>query len=221
MARQVAHEIKNPLTPMKLSVQHLEYAHERSDPNFNTIFRRVIRTMKEQIDVLTRIATEFSHFGAFPRRKWGPVDIRIVADSAVALFDAERSRIRFIIDLPKDLPKVHSDEEELRRAFVNLLRNSTQAMDGWGVIVIRGRNEEGMVHITVRDTGFGMPEETLKKVFDPNFSTKTSGMGLGLAIVKKTITDMAGTIRVESLPGRGTTFFIDLPARADVEEDGG
>jgi two-component system, NtrC family, nitrogen regulation sensor histidine kinase NtrY len=221
MARQVAHEIKNPLTPMKLSVQHLEHAHERSDPNFNPIFRRVIRTLKEQIDVLTRIATEFAHFGAFPRRKWGPVDIRIVADSAIALFDAERSRIRFIIDVPKNLPKVHSDEEELRRAFVNLLRNSTQAIEGWGVIVIRGVSDEGMVHVTVRDTGFGMPEETLKKVFDPNFSTKTSGMGLGLAIVKKTITDMAGTIRVESLPGHGTTFFIDLPARADVEEDGG
>jgi len=220
MARQVAHEIKNPLTPMKLSVQHLEHAHEAKDPNFNTIFRRVIRTMREQIDVLTRIATEFAHFGAMPRRRWGAVDIRTVADSAVALFDAERSRIRFIIDVPKNLPRVHSDEEELRRAFVNLLRNSVQAIDGWGVIVIRARSDQGMVHIQVRDTGFGMQEETLKKVFDPNFSTKTSGMGLGLAIVKKTITDMAGTIRVESQPGQGTTFFIDLPARADLGEEG-
>ncbi|HZK75741.1 MAG TPA: ATP-binding protein, partial [Candidatus Kapabacteria bacterium] len=220
MARQVAHEIKNPLTPMKLSVQHLEHAHEAKDPNFNTIFRRVIRTMREQIDVLTRIATEFAHFGAMPRRRWGAVDIRTVADSAVALFDAERSRIRFIIDVPNNLPRVHSDEEELRRAFVNLLRNSVQAIEGWGVIVIRARSDQGMVHIHVRDTGFGMQEETLKKVFDPNFSTKTSGMGLGLAIVKKTITDMAGTIRVESQPGHGTTFFIDLPARADLGEEG-
>ena len=219
MARQVAHEIKNPLTPMKLSVQHLEHAHEAKDPNFNTIFRRVIRTMREQIDVLTRIATEFSHFGAMPRRRWGAVDIRKVADSAVALFDAERSRIRFIVDVPKDLPRVHSDEEELRRAFVNLLRNSVQAIEGWGVIVIRARTAQGMINIRLRDTGFGMPEETLKRVFDPNFSTKTSGMGLGLAIVKKTVTDMAGTIRVESTPGHGTTFFIDLPARADLGEE--
>lgn len=219
MARQVAHEIKNPLTPMKLSVQHLEHAHEAKDPNFNTIFRRVIRTMREQIDVLTRIATEFSHFGAMPRRRWGAVDIRKVADSAVALFDAERSRIRFIIDVPKDLPRVHSDEEELRRAFVNLLRNAIQAIEGWGVIVIRAHADQGMVNIGVRDTGYGMSEETLKRVFDPNFSTKTSGMGLGLAIVKKTITDMSGTIRVESTPGHGTTFFIDLPARADIGEE--
>jgi signal transduction histidine kinase len=219
MARQVAHEIKNPLTPMKLSVQHLEHAHDAKDPNFNPIFRRVIRTLREQIDVLTRIATEFAHFGAMPRRRWGAVDIRKVADSAVALFDAERSRIRFIIDVPKDLPRVHSDEEELRRAFVNLLRNAAQAIEGWGVIVIHARTDQGMVNIRVRDTGFGMSEETLKRVFDPNFSTKTSGMGLGLAIVKKTITDMSGTIRVESTPGHGTTFFIDLPARADLGEE--
>ncbi len=219
MARQVAHEIKNPLTPMKLSVQHLEHAHEAKDPNFNPIFRRVIRTLREQIDVLTRIATEFAHFGAMPRRRWGAVDIRKVADSAVALFDAERSRIRFIIDVPKDLPHIHSDEEELRRAFVNLLRNAAQAIEGWGVIVISGRTDQGMVNIRVRDTGYGMSEETLKRVFDPNFSTKTSGMGLGLAIVKKTITDMSGTIRVDSTPGRGTTFFIDLPARADLGEE--
>jgi signal transduction histidine kinase len=224
MARQVAHEIKNPLTPMKLSVQHLEHAHESKDPNFNSIFRRVIRTMSEQIDVLTRIATEFSRFGAMPRRKWGPVSLRTVADSAVALFDAERSRIRFIIDVPRDMPFVHSDEEELRRAFVNLLRNAVQAIEGWGIIIIRARlgdqpEDRGMIHVRLSDTGSGMSEQTLKRAFDPNFSTKTSGMGLGLAIVKKTITDMSGSIRVESKPGHGTTFFIDLPARGYIEEE--
>jgi nitrogen fixation/metabolism regulation signal transduction histidine kinase len=219
MARQVAHEIKNPLTPMKLSVQHLDHAHEAKDPNFNTIFRRVIRTLSEQIDVLTRIASEFSRFGEMPRRKYGPVSIRKVAESAVALFDAERSRIRFIIDIPKELSDVHADEEELRRAFVNLLRNAIQAIEGWGVIVVRATQDRGMIHVKLSDTGGGMSEETLKKAFDPNFSTKTSGMGLGLAIVKKTFTDMAGTIRVESKLGHGTTFYIDLPARGYVEED--
>jgi signal transduction histidine kinase len=218
MARQVAHEIKNPLTPMKLSVQHLEHAHEAKDPNFNSIFRRVIKTMSEQIDVLTRIATEFSRFGEMPRRKWGPVSLRQVAESAVALFDSERSRIRFIVDVPKELSDVHADEQELRRALVNLIRNAVQAIDGWGVIVIRGTQDGGMIHIKLSDTGSGMDEATLARVFDPNFSTKTSGMGLGLAIVKKTITDMAGTIRVESKVGQGTTFFIDLPARGYIED---
>ncbi len=219
MARQVAHEIKNPLTPMKLSVQHLEHAHEAKDPNFSSIFRRVIGTVSEQIDVLTRIATEFSRFGAMPRRKWGPVSLRKVADSAVALFDADRSRIRFIVDVPKNLPMLHSDEDELRRAFVNLLRNAVQAIEGWGIIVFRASLRQGMIHVSLSDTGSGMSEETLKRAFDPNFSTKTSGMGLGLAIVKKTITDMSGSIRVESRPGHGTTFLIDLPARGYVEEE--
>jgi len=213
MARQVAHEIKNPLTPMKLSVQHLEHAHESKDPNFSSIFKRVIRTLSEQIDVLTRIATEFSRFGEMPRRKYGPVSVRKVAESAVALFDAERHRIRFIVDVPKGISYIHADEEEFRRLLVNLLRNAIQAIEGWGVIVIRATEDRGMIHIKISDTGSGMSEETLKKAFDPNFSTKTSGMGLGLAIVKKTITDMSGTITVESALGRGTTFFIDLPAR--------
>ena len=219
MARQVAHEIKNPLTPMKLSVQHLEHAHEAKDPNFNSIFRRVIGTVSEQIDVLTRIATEFSRFGAMPRRKWGPVSLRRVADSAIALFDSDRSRIRFVVDVPKNLPMLHSDEDELRRAFVNLIRNAIQAIDGWGIIVLRATLEQGMILVRLSDTGGGMSEETLKRAFDPNFSTKTSGMGLGLAIVKKTITDMSGSIRVESKAGHGTTFYIDLPARGYVEEE--
>jgi two-component system nitrogen regulation sensor histidine kinase NtrY len=114
---------------------------------------------------------------------------------------------------------LHSDEDELRRAFVNLLRNAVQAIEGWGVVVIHAEESEGMIHVRLRDTGYGMSEETLKRAFDPNFSTKTSGMGLGLALVKKTITDMSGAIRVESQPGQGTTFFIDLPARGYTEEE--
>jgi signal transduction histidine kinase len=220
MARQVAHEIKNPLTPMKLSVQHVEHAHEAKDPNFNSIFRRVMKTLGEQIDVLTRIATEFARFGEMPRRKYAFVPVRKVAERAVALFDADRNRIRFVIDLSKDLPPVHVDEEEFRRALVNLIRNAIQAIEGWGVVVIRAMQQGEMVHIELLDTGGGMNDETLAKAFDPNFSTKTSGMGLGLAIVKKTINDMGGIISVESTLGHGTKFTIELPVRGipDIEE---
>jgi signal transduction histidine kinase len=217
MARQVAHEIKNPLTPMKLSVQHIEHAHESKDPNFPSVFRRVIRTLSEQIDVLTRIATEFARFGEMPRRKYALISVRSLAERAVALFDADRQRIRFLIDMPKNLPYVNVDEEEVRRAFVNLIRNAIQAIEGWGVVAIHAQSDSQMVHIRISDTGSGMNEETLAKAFDPNFSTKTSGMGLGLAIVKKTITDMGGIISVESKLGKGTTFIIDLPAREKPE----
>lgn len=219
MARQVAHEIKNPLTPMRLSVQHLEHAQEVKDPNFAMIFKRVMRTLGEQIDLLTRIATEFSRFGEMPRRRYTAVPVRKVIESAVALFDSERHRIRFVIDLPENLNPIHADEEEFRRTLVNLIRNAIQAIDGWGVIAIRASEDRGMIHLRLTDTGSGMNEETLQKAFDPNFSTKTSGMGLGLAIVKKTITDMSGSISLESKLGQGTTFFIDVPARKSASEE--
>jgi nitrogen fixation/metabolism regulation signal transduction histidine kinase len=213
MARQVAHEIKNPLTPMKLSVQHVEHAYESGDTNFGSVFKRVIRTLSEQIDVLTRIATEFSRFGEMPRRKYGFVSLKKIVESAMALYDAERGRIRFVVDIPDSLPPIYADDEEFRRALVNLIRNSLQATEGWGVIIVSAREKSGLIHLKVSDTGGGMSAETLKKAFDPNFSTKTSGMGLGLAIVKKIITDMSGTISVESTLGKGTTFHIELPAR--------
>jgi nitrogen fixation/metabolism regulation signal transduction histidine kinase len=213
MARQVAHEIKNPLTPMKLSVQHVQHSFQENDTNFPSVFQRVMRTLSEQIDVLTRIATEFSRFGEMPRRRYAFISLKNVIESAVRLFDSERPRIRFVIDIPERISSVYADEEEFRRALVNLLRNAIQAIEGWGIIVISAVETRGLIHLKITDTGIGMSEETLRKVFDPNFSTKTSGMGLGLAIVKKTITDMSGTITVESEIGKGTTFTIDLPAR--------
>jgi signal transduction histidine kinase len=213
MARQVAHEIKNPLTPMKLSVQHVQHAYEVKDTNFTTVFNRVMKTLSEQIDVLTRIATEFSRFGEMPRRRYGFVSLKRVVDSAVALFDAERAHIRFVVDIPEKISAIYADEEEFRRTLVNLIRNAVQAMDGWGAIVVSAEENAGIIHLAIKDTGAGMSEDTLRKAFDPNFSTKTSGMGLGLAIVKRTITDMSGTIRVVSTLGKGTTFHIELPAR--------
>jgi nitrogen fixation/metabolism regulation signal transduction histidine kinase len=213
MARQVAHEIKNPLTPMKLSVQHVQHAYETKDTNFTMTFNRVMRTLSEQIDVLTRIATEFSRFGEMPRRRYGFLSLRKVSESAVALFDSERSRIRFVIDIPEKMSSIYADEEEFRRALVNIIRNAIQATENWGIILISAYEEKGLIHLKIKDTGGGMSEETVKKAFDPNFSTKTSGMGLGLAIVKRTITDMSGTITVESELRKGTTFHIELPAR--------
>jgi signal transduction histidine kinase len=213
MARQVAHEIKNPLTPMKLSVQHVEHAFEKGEENFPAIFKRVIRTLSEQIDVLTRIATEFARFGEMPRRKYAFTSLRRIVDSAVALFDSERSHIRFVIEIPENLPSIYADEEEFRRTLVNLIRNAIQAIDTWGVIILAAEEKNGLIHLTLTDTGSGMSTETLEKAFDPNFSTKTSGMGLGLAIVRRTIVDMSGTISVSSEQGKGTTFHIELPAK--------
>ncbi len=213
MARQVAHEIKNPLTPMKLSVQHVEHAYETKDENFETIFKRVMRTLSEQINVLTRIASEFARFGEMPRRKYAFVSLKNVIESAIALFDADRGRIRFVIEVPDNLSSIYADEEEFRRTLVNLIRNAVQAIEKWGVIIVSATERHGIIHLRITDTGSGIGKETLARIFDPNFSTKTSGMGLGLAIVKRSITDMSGQISVESEVGKGTTFHIELPAR--------
>jgi two-component system nitrogen regulation sensor histidine kinase NtrY len=217
MAKQVAHEIKNPLTPMKLSVQHLRQAfHDRAE-NLNEILDAVTKTIIDQIETLSRIASEFSHFGRMPRRQVGECDLHAVLRESAQLFEQDRN-IVFSFRLAPSLPPVLADREELRRAFINLIRNGIQAMDGRGRIDIRTGQEEGGIRITIRDEGRGIPEEMRGKLFQPNFSTKTDGMGLGLAIVKKTIDDLGGTVSLLPAEGKGTEASIFLPLAGKEEE---
>jgi two-component system nitrogen regulation sensor histidine kinase NtrY len=216
MAKQVAHEIKNPLTPMKLSVQHLRQAFHDGAANLDEILNTVTTTIVEQIETLSRIASEFSHFARMPRRKLEPCDLQEVLRESAQLFEQDRN-IVFSSRIEPGLPPIQADREELRRAFINLLRNGIQAMDGKGRIEIEARREEGGVRITIRDEGKGIPDELRGKLFQPNFSTKTDGMGLGLAIVKKTIDDLGGTVVLIPAEGKGTVASIFLP----LEEEAG
>jgi signal transduction histidine kinase len=213
MARQVAHEIKNPLTPMRLSVQHLRRTYLDRAPNFPEILENVTRTVIEQIDALSRIASEFSHFGRMPRRSLEELDVNGIAGEAADLFRQE-SRITLEREFAGDLPRVLCDREELRRALINVIRNGIQATDGEGRIVIRTSNAEGGIRIAVTDFGRGVPEELKPRLFQPNFSTKTDGMGLGLAIVRKSMEDLGGWVRLESTEGKGTTVILWLPVTA-------
>jgi signal transduction histidine kinase len=210
MAKQVAHEIKNPLTPMKLSVQHLRQAFHDRAANLDEILNTVTATLVEQIETLSRIASEFSHFARMPRRRFEACDIQDVLRESTQLFEQDRN-IVFSSRIDPGLPAVQADREELRRAFINLIRNGIQAMDGKGRIDIEARREEGGVRITIRDEGKGIPEELRAKLFQPNFSTKTDGMGLGLAIVKKTIDDLGGSVVLLPAEGKGTIASIFLP----------
>jgi two-component system, NtrC family, nitrogen regulation sensor histidine kinase NtrY len=210
MARQVAHEIKNPLTPMRLSIQHLRQTYRDRVPDFGEILDQVTRTVIEQIDTLSRIASEFSSFARMPRRILEACDVREVVTAAVQLFEQD-ARVVFDVTTDADLPALTADREELRRAFINIIRNGVQAMNGRGRMVISVQRRTGMVRITFRDTGAGIPDELKSKLFQPNFSTKTDGMGLGLAIVKKTVDDLGGSVRIESEMGKGTTVSVDLP----------
>jgi two-component system nitrogen regulation sensor histidine kinase NtrY len=216
MAKQVAHEIKNPLTPMKLSVQHLRQAFHDRAANLDEILDTVTKTIVEQIETLSRIASEFSHFGRMPRRKLEECDLQDVLRESIQLFEQDRNVV-FSCHFAPSLPPIFADREELRRAFINLIRNGIQAMDGKGRIDIHTEHEEGEVRITIRDEGKGIPEEVQDKLFQPNFSTKTDGMGLGLAIVKKTVDDLGGTVVLVPAEGKGTAARISLPLKEEGE----
>ena len=213
MAKQVAHEIKNPLTPMKLSVQHLRQAFKDNAKNLAQLVDEVTETITEQVDKLARIATEFSHFARMPERRFERVNLHELLKETVQLF-REVKGIEFTSNFCDTDPILVADRDELGRVFVNMFRNSVQAMERGGAIAVKTEIREGWCHIEVKDTGAGIPPHLLKKVFEPNFSTKTDGMGLGLAIVRKAIEDLNGTIEVRSALGAGTTMQIKLPLQS-------
>jgi nitrogen fixation/metabolism regulation signal transduction histidine kinase len=210
MAKQVAHEIRNPLTPIKLSVQHLRQAFRDGAADREQLLQRVTETVLDQIDVLSRIATEFSHFARMPDARYERAHLGRLLDEAVAIF-AEVDGIRFERSTGELPVTLLADREQLRRVFINMFRNSIQAMPGGGTILLETSVEERTVVLRVKDNGPGIPPEVLSRVFEPNFSTKSEGMGLGLAIAKKVIEDHGGTIRCESAVGHGTSFEIRLP----------
>jgi two-component system nitrogen regulation sensor histidine kinase NtrY len=210
MAKQVAHEIKNPLTPMKLNVQHLQQAYKDKAPDLDFIVRTVTATIIDQIDTLARIATEFSHFARMPERQFERVDLHGVLEETVFLFKNIEG-VEFRVNFSDTKPVVIADRDELRRVFVNIVRNSIQAMNKGGRVIITTQVGNGNCIVRIEDTGPGIPETLRDKVFQPNFSTKTDGMGIGLAMSRKIIEDLNGSISLESTPGTGTTLVITLP----------
>jgi signal transduction histidine kinase len=227
MARQVAHEIKNPLTPMKLSIQHLRRAFEReregegADDGFAPLFDRITSTLIEQIEALVRIANEFSTFARLPTRVPEPLDLNEVIEEAARLMEEDAAGC-LELALHDDALVVEADREELRRTYINLLKNALQALpdDEPGRVRVTTTREEGpdgpVAESRVVDNGTGIPREVRGKIFEPNFSTKTSGTGLGLAIAQKSIDELGGTIGYETEEGRGTTFWVRLPLAEDT-----
>jgi two-component system, NtrC family, nitrogen regulation sensor histidine kinase NtrY len=226
MARQVAHEIKNPLTPMKLSIQHLQRAfqkerteHGGENSGFEAMFDRITETLIEQIEALARIANEFSSFARLPTRVLEPMDLNEVIQEAVRLMREEASDVDIEMDLEDTPLVVKADREELRRIFINLIKNAIQAIPDHrdGHITVRTAPETGegdaapAVRCEIADNGTGIPASLRDKIFQPNFSTKTSGTGLGLAIARKSIEELDGQIGFETVEGEGTTFWIRLP----------
>lgn len=217
MARQVAHEIKNPLTPMKLSVQHLQRAGRASDRfemRFRRLFERVTKTLVNQIDSLAQIANEFATLARLPSPDVTRLDLASVIREAHALMMEEApDQVQFDLDLPVESCFVRADRNALRRIFINVIKNALEALQNVeaGTITIALIQKDNLVTATVSDTGPGVPKSLQSRIFEPSFSTKTSGAGLGLAIARQSAETMGGSMDFESQTGRGTSMHVHLP----------
>ncbi len=213
MARQIAHEIKNPLTPMKLSIQYLQRAWNDQVPDFDSFLKRVTGTLIDQIEKLSSIATEFSHFAKMPAARRENVNLLDKIRNSVVLF-SNSSEVNIVTDF-KGYRQiiVHADGEQLLGVFNNLIKNAVQSIprDKQGEIRISVSVNAGFVTVAIHDNGRGISEEIREKMFVPNFTTKSGGTGLGLAIAKSTVESSGGEIWFETRPDEGTTFYVQLP----------
>jgi two-component system nitrogen regulation sensor histidine kinase NtrY len=212
MAKQVAHEIKNPLTPMKLSVQLLERSWNDQHPDFENKLKRFTQTLIEQIDTLSGIATEFSNFAKMPTPSFDDINVKEIISASVNLFK-DTPNIIFKTELPEGAVFIRGDKDYLLRIVNNLIKNSIQAIptERTGKIEVFVAKTSELISIKISDNGKGIEEEYKSRIFNPNFTTKTTGTGLGLAMVKNMVEIMSGRIDFKSEVNVGTEFYIQFP----------
>jgi signal transduction histidine kinase len=215
MARQVAHEIKNPLTPIQLAAEHLQRVHEDQGRPLAEVFDQCLQTILGQVRLLRRIASEFANFAAQPTPRPEPINLSSLVDSIVDPYRVGlEARISIAVDVPASLPAAVADSTLLARALTNLVENAVQAMPSGGSLRLSARAEADRVVLRIVDTGVGMDATNVARAFEPYFSTKTGGSGLGLANAKRTIELGGGTIALTSAPGEGTSVIVSLPLSA-------
>jgi signal transduction histidine kinase len=213
MAKQIAHEIKNPLTPMKLSIQQIQRSWDDRVPDWESHLKKFTQTMIEQIDNLSAIATAFSSFAQMPKTEFQPVDIIEKIKNSVSLYTTS-DEVRFTTNFHGIKEAwVFADREQISRVFTNLIQNAIQSLPGdqKGIIDIELTITDDRVTVAITDNGRGISDELGDKLFMPNFTTKSSGMGLGLAIVKNIVDNTQGRIYYETEVGTGSTFYVELP----------
>jgi two-component system, NtrC family, nitrogen regulation sensor histidine kinase NtrY len=213
VARKIAHEVKNPLTPIKLSAERLRKKYLEKAPDFDRVFDESSLTIIQQVDGLKKLLDEFAEFARMPRPNPVPQGLLPVVESVIHLYEAAHKDVTFVKDIPGDLPELLLDQEQMKRVFINLFKNAVEVMEGGGEIRISARPAEGngMVRIEVADNGPGISVEDVSRLFEPYFSRKKKGGGLGLAIVERIIADHNGTIHAEQNHPHGARFIIELP----------
>ena len=207
MAKQVAHEVKNPLTPMKLAVQQLLIAYEDKKKNFSDILKKLSETILSQIDNLNLIATEFSNFGRMPLSKIERINIVEEIRKSCNLFLHEKIKIDIKTEI--DAAEINADSNQLRRMLINFIRNSIQA-ESTKIMVSISKSRQDYI-ILIEDNGKGIPQKDRDKVYNSNFTTKEKGMGLGLYLAKRYIESLEGNISLLKSSKNGTTFKILIP----------
>ncbi len=214
LARRLAHELKNPLFPLQITIENLQRA--RQTPQFEEVFRESTSTLLAELDNLKTIIGRFSDFAKMPAPQLEPVDLNQVVHEVVKLFEAQiragRPPVEVALDLADHLVTVPADSEQIRRALRNLVLNALDAMPQGGTLTIRTQSLEGKAAIEISDSGSGLTPEECERLFTPYYTTKQHGTGLGLAIVQSVVSDHKGTIAVHSEPGKGATFRIELKA---------
>ena len=218
LARRLAHELRNPLFPLQITVENLQRARGLSQAQFDEIFQESTATLRAELENLHTIVGRFSDFSKMPAPRWQTVNLNETVRNALRLFEAQFNAVGKPPVTPElyfteQIPEIQADPDLLHRALQNLVLNAMDAMPAGGTLTLRTSAREGGVRLEVSDTGGGLTQEECARLFTPYFTTKHHGTGLGLAIVQSVVSDHGGTIAVSSEPGRGTTFHIDLPLR--------
>ncbi len=216
LARRLAHELKNPLFPLQLTVENLVRAREQSPEQFDEVFRESATTLLSELSNLKGIVGRFSEFSKMPHPQLQAVQVNEVVRGVSQLFQAQlqapgRAPITCKLELDESLTPIAADAELLHRAVSNLLLNALDAMPQGGAMTLRTRGDDAKAIIEVSDTGSGLTPEECERIFTPYYTSKRHGTGLGLAIVQSVVSDHGGRISVHSEPGHGATFLIELP----------
>ncbi len=223
VARRIAHEIKNPLTPIQLSAQRLRKKFADRAPDYEQVFEECTRTIIQEVNGLKGLVDEFSRYAAkMPSSDPKPNDLHLVVEMVLTLYSAVPKGVKIGQDLDPQLPPVNVDPEQMKRALINLVDNALDALGGEGEVVIKTRylSGKGVVALEVVDTGPGIPQIDRERLFLPYFSTKRGGTGLGLAIVHRIVGEHAGQIRIEDNVPKGTRVIIELPAPGASGDNG-
>jgi two-component system, NtrC family, nitrogen regulation sensor histidine kinase NtrY len=214
VARKLAHEIKNPLTPIQLSAQRIRKAHLKGAPEFEKVLTECTEAIVSEVEALKNLVDEFAQFARLPAANLAPASLHEVIEQALSLYDGLFADVRIDRRLATDVPSLRLDADQMKRVLINLVDNAIEATDKRGTVVISTEFDRthGRVRLGVADDGPGIPAQDRDRLFVPHFSTKRRGSGLGLAIVSRIVQEHQGVIRVEENPPHGARFVVELPA---------